>query len=178
MATFLDLGLLDSFNVVFTVLFIFTLIYALLESSKFLTDSKGIHAIIAIALAFLSLASKGMIQIITTLSPIFVVIFIFILLLLMVYKIFGMEDSWIKNVIQDENDATLRYFLLIVLLVIFVSVIASVYSGELLSYTSSNTTGTSAVTTNIGATIFHPKVLGLIFVMLIGVFTIQFMTKK
>src|SRR3989338_1395544 len=103
MASFLDIGLLESFSVVFSVLFIFVIVYALLEYSKFFGESKGLHSIIAIALAFMSLASTKMLAIITTLAPIFVVIIIFLVLLLMVYKLFGMEDSWLKNVVQSDT---------------------------------------------------------------------------
>ena len=174
MATFLDIGLTQYFGVIFAFLFVFTIVYAILQYSKLLGDNKGIHSIIALTIAFFTMLSDKMSKIITDLSPIFVVMMVFILLLLMVYKMFGMEEKWITELIQG-GDNSLRYFILVLAFVVLLGVIANVYGSELLQYT---TTDTGSVTQNIGATLFNPKILGFGLVMLIAVFSIMMLAKS
>ena len=55
MATFLDIGLAQHFSVVFTILLVFVIVFAVLEKSKILGGNKGLHSLIALSLAMLML---------------------------------------------------------------------------------------------------------------------------
>ena len=60
MATFLDIGLAQHFSVIFPVLFVFVIVFALLEKSKILGDNKGLHSLIALCLAIMLLFVPGL----------------------------------------------------------------------------------------------------------------------
>ena len=83
MATFLDIGILENFSIVFVFLLIFTIVYAILEySSPFGKGKKGLHGIISLAVAFLIIISKPAVLLVTYLTPWFIVLFMFIFFML------------------------------------------------------------------------------------------------
>lgn len=168
MVTFLETGLLGYFTPIFTFLFIWTAIYAVLQYTNFLRAGKPIHATIALVLALLSLLSDRMMLLVSAMAPFFVVAMIFLLLLLMIYRMFGMEENWIRDLIQGE-ESTLRYFILTMAIVVVMGLIAYVYGDFFASLTMP---GNESVIKNIGATFFNPKVLGLVFTLAIAAFMI------
>ncbi|MEM4336970.1 MAG: hypothetical protein QXG86_03120 [Candidatus Woesearchaeota archaeon] len=169
MTTFLDIGLIESFNPVFSFLFVWVAVFAILEYTKLFTDNKGIHAMLAFILAVLTLLSNKLVELISLMAPIFVVGMIFLMFIFLIYKMFGVEESWFKEAITGRSAA--YYWVLIIAVVILVGSSAIVFGPELLALTqpAENATG---VGQNIGATVFHPKVLGFIFIMTIAIFTI------
>ena len=186
MATFLELGLLNYFSIIFPALLVFVIVFAMFEKFKLIGESKTVHAIIAIALAFIVILSKNVVSIINFISPWFVLVFIFVLLLLMVYKMMGATDEALTDFIQ--TDAAIKWFIFAIGIVIIVAGISHVYGQRLLPVTTEGTV--SNVTTaelstvtgefggNIAAAFFHPKVIGLIFILLVAVFTISMLTRE
>lgn len=177
MATFLDIGLLENISMVFSFLFVFVVAYAFMEAFKFLGEGKaGIRAILALCLAVFALLSSNVMKLINTMAPAFVVGMIFLFLLFMIYKMFGVKDDWLSKAVSGEKGAAF-YWVLIIGILIFLGSFATVYGSKLLSYTEGTNT-TSTVSHNIGTTFFHPKVLGFFFLMLVAVFTIYLLTEQ
>ena len=59
MATFLDIGLIENFGVIFVILLVFLILFGLLEYMKaFGEGRRGLHALIALVVALLFLVSK------------------------------------------------------------------------------------------------------------------------
>ena len=175
MATFLDIGLFAAFAPIFAFLFVWVFVFAILEYTKLFAENKGLHAMLAFILAVLTMLSPKLVQLIGMLAPMFVVAIIFLVFLLLLYKIFGVKDDWITEAVTGKSSAF--YWILIVAVVIVVGSIAQVYGSEILSLTqgTGNQTGIAA---NLGATLFHPKVLGFAVMMLIAVFTIYLLASK
>ncbi len=184
MATFLDIGLLQNISTVFSFLFVFVVAYAAMEAFKFFGEGRaGIRAILALCLAVITLLSPNVIKLIDTMAPAFVVVMMFLFLLFVIYKMFGVQDDWLsKAVVGSEGSAF--YWILIIAIIIFMGSFASVYGSSLLAYTgggnvtSVNGTATASVSHNIGTAFFSPKVLSFFFVMLIAVFAIWLLTEE
>jgi hypothetical protein len=184
MATPLDLGLLDRFQVIFPFLLVIVIIYALLQFSKFLGTNKGVHALIAFVIGITVLFSSTVRDSINIMAPWFVLLFIFIVFMLMAFKIFGTTDADIMGVLKEHNSAV--WWIIAVAIVITVGSLTYVVSSSggfnLYGTPAANATGTGDAggvgQSSFWATLFHPKVLGLVFVLLVGMFTIQRLAAK
>jgi hypothetical protein len=186
MATVLDTGLLDKFSFVFSMLLIVVLIYGILEYSHFFgKDRTGLHILIAFLLGVILLLFPSVNEVISTITPWFVLMFIFILLMMIAYKILGATDADIKSAMITNK--SIIYWILIFSVIILLGGLGKVFlSGGQNSVgltVNESQVQTQSDVGNVGtgalfATIFHPKVLGLIFLLLIGVFTITSLSSK
>jgi hypothetical protein len=177
MATLLDLGLLGHFSIIFPMLLVYGLVIGVLSYTKLFGDSKQINNIIAIALAISVSLSTSVVQIINTMSPWIVLIFIFIMFLLMAYKFMGATDSDIHHVLM--KDKTIVVWIIIIFFIIMLGSMGKLFFAGTTTTTTTdgNTTISSsqAAGTGVGAfwaTLFNAKVLGVIMVMMIAVFAI------
>lgn len=190
MATFLDaIGTLQEFSIIFTFILILVVVYALLQYTKMLGDNKAIHAIIALAIAFLFLFSQTASEIIKIMVPWFVILFSGILFILMGIKMFGATkeadlDLW-SLISQHEST---RWWILAISLIIILGAITTVYSekGRIFGEGGAAEPGASESkygeagtvgTTGFWGTITHPKVLGLAAILLIASYAVRYMTK-
>tara|TARA_Y100000310_G_C20689951_1_gene821588 strand:- start:999 stop:1556 length:558 start_codon:yes stop_codon:yes gene_type:complete len=181
MATFLDVGLFQYFNVIFPVLLIFAVILALLQKTKILGTNPTINAIIAVAVSFMALLSKTVIKLVNFMAPWFVLVLIFVILLLLIFQTLGATEKNIANVLAKEK--IVHWSIIGVGLLILMAGLGSIWGQQLTSMagggpvttnvTSSSTTGN--LEQNLYATFYNPKVLGLVFVFLIAVFAIAFL---
>jgi hypothetical protein len=195
MATFLEIGLLHNFSVVFIFLLVFAIVFAVLEyKSPFGKDKKGIHGIIALAISFLIVVYRPAILMINFMTPWFVVLFLFIFMMIFAIMMFGASESDAIALIKDNR---VYPYLIVIAVIIVIAAFSSAY-GQTLLEKGTNTdetedddgnpavlpgdietgsTKTTSFGTNVVNTIFHPKVLGLIAIFLIGLFTLTFLTK-
>jgi len=181
MATFLDIGLAQHFSVIFPVLLVFVLVFALLEKSKLLGANKGLHSLIAVCIAIMMLFVPGLTMVINVMAPWFVMIFLLIIFFLLLLMTLG--TKWEKVVEVASKWDTIHWFLLVISLVIFIGALATVYGKSLLPYSEvpGQTTNASVDTTtdtgdfnqNVGRVIFHPKTIGLVFVLMVGSLAIR-----
>lgn len=184
MATPLDISLLKQFDLVFPFLLVFVMVYAGLSFMKAFKDNKALHAILALVLAFLTLFSPIAVRTISLMSPLFVVLMIFLIFLMMTFMVLGPSESDVMNVLKaKENQFVLWWIAAFVILIGFGSFfMALAESGGVPGYTGPG--GSLEVGALAGAdqggqqaeffrTLFHPKILGLIFIMLLGLFTIN-----
>jgi|SRR3989344_9696739 len=171
MATFLDtLGVLDYFAPIFSALLVFAVVFTVLQKTKILTDSKVISSVVAIALSILVLLVPDLVELINFIAPWFVLLFIFLILLLTTYQLFGLkEENIVTYMIQDK---TINWTILAIGGVIVFAGIAAVFGERALG--ASTDTG-DAFQSNLFTIIFNPKILGLMLILGIGVFTIAFL---
>jgi hypothetical protein len=99
----------------------------------------------------------------------------------------GVEEQTLINYVS--KDAPLAWFIFAIGIIIIISGIAHVYGQGLLagkvggnvSTTTSLTEGgtaTQSYAQNIASTFFHPKIIGLLFIFLVAVFTIALLTRE
>lgn len=189
MVTLLDSGLLGTLAPILSLLFVMAVVFGVLSMTKLFGDNKGIHILIAFILGVLVLLMPNVNQVITIMMPWFTFLFIFIVFLLLIYKIFGATDSDISGFLKAER--TLGWLIVIVALIIVGGSLAKVYGEKLLPVTTgpaaegvieggaaapSTTTGTFGG--NLAAAFFHPKILGFGLIMIIAVFAMAVMSME
>src|SRR3989339_641961 len=131
MATFLDLSVLSGISVIFTFLFIFAVIFAILQKTKPIGDITGINALIAVVVGILAILSKDVIAIVDYMVPWFILLLIFVVLVLTVYKMMGAEDKNFSNLIR--TDKGVQWLILALSIIIIISSISHVYGQRLTS---------------------------------------------
>ncbi len=170
MATLLDVGFLSFFSQIFTVLLVFVFVYALLQFTKILGGEKNIDALIAIALAFMTLLVPGVSKVLSLSAPWFILMFFVIFLIALISMFLGATTESFKYVLAQEG---LVWWIIIIGILIVLGAVSQVYGKQILSATATNaTTASGQILTNVGATIFHPKVLGVALILLIASLTI------
>jgi len=174
------LGLLEKFEIIFPFLLILTLVYAVLNMSKILGDNKGLTALISFAVAIITLFSPVSREIINIMAPWFVILFIFLVFILVAFRIFGDVDY--LEFFKGENGKMVAYWVAALALIIFFGSIATAFFGQQGVLQETDDTGQSVLERGeVGsegrgafwATITHPNVLGMIVILLIALFTIQ-----
>lgn len=187
MASVIDIGLLEGLKPLFIFLIVFAIIYGLLSGTRLLGSSKSIHAIIAFVIAIMSILFAKITQVISIMIPWFIILIIFVILVVVGLKASGVSDDAIVNA---SKDSSVYWTILIIALIIVVGSLSTVFGQQELNVTAKNTTqltfGDEAeVTTNtddfehnVKATFYHPKVLGFILFILIGLLTVSQLTRS
>jgi hypothetical protein len=206
MATLIDSTILAHFGSIFVVFLLFAILYGIFEASKpFGPNMKGIHAIIALFIALLMLMSRAATGMVQVLVPWFIVLLIFLFFVMLLFRMFGLGDDNFKKIVQDT--AVFPWIIIFSILVLFgalaavfgqnllsagegdstpVVVESPDGSGTVIVvegqpgapvYAGTDSTATDSFGVNLMNTLRHPKVLGLIFVLLTGAFLMIFLTK-
>ncbi len=180
MATF-GMELLGNFTPIFSFLFVFVIVYALLEKTKVLGENRGLHSMISLCIAFIIFISPAVNQIIVETTPWFVLLFVFLMFLLMSVKFVGIQETEFIGVLGGK---TASWWLIAIALIILLGVSGQIFGPKLLAFTSgevpgepgtatTGSTATSSYSTNLGRTIFHPQFLGMVALLLIAAFTVK-----
>ena len=180
MATTLDLGLLNVVDFIFPFLLVWAFMFAMLQKTKIIGDAMVVNALIATVAGFTVLLSRTVVDLINFMIPWFAIAIIFFILLLLLFMIMGYKEI---NAYQDPG---VRWVLIAVGILIAFAAFGKVLGQSLLDQGQAIPTdevieGEESVATggfqqNIYATIFHPKVLGLLIVFAIAVFTVALMS--
>ncbi|MDO8740079.1 MAG: hypothetical protein Q7J54_00720 [Candidatus Woesearchaeota archaeon] len=178
-------NLLANFSSIFSFIFILIIVYAVAEYTKFFGDNKGIHAILALCIAVITLMLSGVIAVINLIVPWFALMFIFAALVIMAFKFFGVSDENLLSTIVGKDKVVL-WWIVTIAAIIILGALGRVYftSGGLIEPRTNEsmivgTNATSVSTIGQGAfwaTLFHPKILGLILILLIASFTIRLLS--
>ncbi len=183
MATFLDISLFQYFNVIFPVLLIFTVMFALLHKTKILGTNATINATIAVSIALMSLLSKNLITLINFMAPWFVLALIFVVLLLLVYQTLGATEKDILGALKSEK--TIQWAVFGVALLILLAGLGNLLGQKALPITqgptenitvSTGSTATGDWGQNMSAIIFNPKILGMMLIFMIAIFAVAFLS--
>jgi hypothetical protein len=183
----IDVSFLGYFSPIFVFVLIFVTVYALLQFTKMLGENKILHALIAVFISILFLFSGGATTVVLFMAPWFTVFFIFLLFLLMSYKLFGASDQQVKNVIT--NSKAVQYSVFAVAIIIGLFGLGFGFGQELLGYSGTTTdtvdalddlgdgsTATGDFQQNLAATLFNPRILGMVMILVIASLTIRAMS--
>lgn len=182
MATFIEtLGLLNYFSGLFAAILVFAIVFALLHQTRILGESKAIQALIAVVLAILVLIYPDLVNLINFMAPWFVLVFVFLIMLLMVWRIFGVSEQSISEFVL--GDRTVNWVLVTIGLLILLAGIFNVFGQRALDQQGSGTSsGTEAGSgddnqfeSNLFTTLFNPKIMGVVLVFAIAIFSIAFL---
>lgn len=176
--------LLGRFSLIFPFLFVLVVVYALLAKFKILGENAAVHGLVALMMAALFMFSKKAITIINIMAPWFVILFVFVIFILMSFMLFGFQEKdFLAAVKEGSYGSTIAYWIIGIALVITLGAVSSVSFGggtapQETGDASSSEAPTPGEVSSAGsgafwATIFHPKVLGLLLILLISMFTLQ-----
>lgn len=174
MATLLDIGLLQHFQIIFPFLFITVMVFALLVMTKSFGDNRFVHLVLAIILGFMTLLSPIVRNTINIMAPWFVLLIIFIVLCLFAVQILGAstEGVW-QGILLPQNQHIIVWVVALSLLIGFGS-LAQAISEERGFKTLAD--GEEVVdrkeTTGFFQVLFHPKILGLALILIISIITV------
>lgn len=144
MATFLDIGILEHFGKIFVVLIVFLIVFGLLETVKVFPGKKGLNGLIALIIGLMFLVSNVATNMVKTMVPWFIVGILFIFFVLFMIRMWGLGDADIKKLIGDSQ---VYPWLIIIMIVIFLGVLATVFGQSLLEK-GQGTTNTMVVDAN------------------------------
>ncbi|MBW2986776.1 hypothetical protein KY333_05390 [Candidatus Woesearchaeota archaeon] len=184
MATPLDIGLLQKFDIIFPFLLIMVIVYVVLTRWSYFKDNQAIAFLVALAMAIMSLFNPIVVKTINMMAPWFVLVFIFMLLVFMAYTAFGIkEDTIIDTITKGKYAADFGYWVLAIVLIIGIGSLTTVISQEQGFLDLSSENGSIAPTgpgetSGFWDTIFHPQLLGMVVILLIGLFTISRLSAK
>ena len=182
MATFLDIGLLEYFNIIIYLVFIFVLLYAILSITKILGENKNLNAMLALALALILALSGPTRDLIKFVTPTFFVFIFFAFFTILIYKFMGASDTDISAIMGTKSGT--RSFILIIVLIIILTSLGKIFFTEPATSDVNETTAANASSVGtrgesaLTATLTHPKVLGLVLILFIGAFAMSFLSRQ
>ncbi len=172
MATFLDLTGLEAFSRVFLLILIIVVAYVFISNSNFTGGSKWIVWIIAFILGIFSIMSDLLANILKSVVPWVGVLLVFTLFIMIAGKTMGATVS---------DYADFKWALLAITIVIFL-VATGVQLREQIDVPGDiDEDGNEIVDDDYISTthfLLHPKILGVIFVLLVSIFTVALMVGK
>lgn len=193
----LDLSLLVRFTPAFVFLLALVLVYALLAHTKPVGDQKAIYAIVAVVIAIFIALYKPALAMVQFLAPWFTVIFIFIIFILISYKLFGASDSDIHSVITGHSG--IQWTVGIIAILVGLGALSAAFgqqnlegtvpgaatdTGDTITFATDGSvaqpagTGTGKFQTNLERTFYHPKTLGILFILFLSALAIALLTGK
>jgi hypothetical protein len=159
-----------------------------MQSIKLMGEGKnGAHALIAVVIAFLVSMSAGVTTVLQTFTPWFTILIIIIFFILFAVRMFGVSEGAITKAFENKS-SILTWILILTAVIVLFSFGAgfgqtALTEGQTGGTTTSVATGNVTTPTDTGSfsqnmynTLYHPKVLGLILIMLVVVIAMLFLT--
>ncbi len=178
MVTVLDLGLLQVVDFIFPFLLVWAFVFALLQKTEVVGKALGVNALIATVAAFTVLLSRTVIDLINFMIPWFAIAIIFFVLMILLFMIMGYKE------VTAYQDPSIRWVLIAVGILIAFAAFGKVMGQSLLEQAAQpeqvaegeGGVAAKSFQQNIFLTVFHPKVLGLLVLFAIAVFTVALMS--
>ena len=170
MAAALDLTSFSYFAPAFVFLFIWIVLYALLTKVKLFGEKEAVNVCISFLAALMFLIVPEAVSVVAVAVPWIFLLAILILLMVMLFIFLGAKESAVTKVVT-ENPASLT-IIFTLLGIIFLVALTNVFGPFLLT---GEGTGFWEVTKRV---LFHPRTLGLIFLLVIASYAIRFITAK
>lgn len=172
MATILDIGILEHFVPIFIFVFVFVLVYAVLLKSHILGDNKGLISVASFVVAFLFLVTRAATEFVELVTPWFVVLIIIAMCFLLIFMFLGIKPEAIAGAVSNEG---IVWTIIILLLVLLGLALTKVIGPSIASITQEE--GAEGFMGTIGAIIFHPKILGVLFILLVASYAVRTISK-
>jgi len=155
MASILDIGILDYFTPVFG-------------------ENKGINSLIAFAIAFLFILTPDIIGIVKTMTPWFMILLIFLLMIVLLFMFVGVKEEGITKAFTEKS---VVWVIIVLSIIIFAYAMTQVYGSQIQTiYAGENVTGPEPVTKQVGKIIFHPRILGVVLLLIIAAQAVRLIT--
>lgn len=173
MATPLDVGILNHFVPIFVFILIFVVFYAILLKTNILGENKGLMALASFVVAFLFIVTRTATEFIQLVTPWFVVLLIVAMCFLLIFMFLGVKPSAIASAVSQEGTV---WIIIIILLVLLGVALTKVIGPSIAAITQGDGTQEGFMG-SVGAIIFHPKILGVLFVLIIAAYAVKAVSK-
>jgi len=173
MASILDIGLFEHFGPLFVFLLVFVFVYGILLKTQPFGDQKSIYGVFALASAFLVLFVPNLTHFVTIAAPFFVVFAILIFLFLLGFMALGHSGDSLFDYIKTDKVSNWGIFVIGIFILMFVF---SQVFGAGIADRGDGTSG-EELENSIRDVLFHPKVLGVFFVLVISAFAVLLITQ-
>ena len=168
MATILqNLGFLEFFLPVFSFLFIFALVYAVLDKFKLMGENKWLKLIVSFSIALLFLFSKDTLRFVEFITPWFVVLIVLALFILSLFMFMGLKEGDLEKTAKDPIVYWTVLVIIIILLIIAI--------GEVFTFVAPDDQTGTPPTEGLRA-VTHPRTLGAIFLLIVAAFAVKFIS--
>jgi len=167
MASILDIGLLSFLTPLFVLVFVYLILYAVFEKFTIFGDKSNIHALVAFILALLFVLVANLRDLLTLVVPMVVLFFIVLIVVLMGIMFLGIKQEDITSYVKATPAVTVT--IIVIVIVLFIFGIGSIFP-ELVGYPTASETGLGA---EIRRTIFNPKMLGVLFILVVASFLVR-----
>ena len=195
MATVIDISLLNSVS----ILIVFVLVFVggwglMLVVDPFKDKGKSFYGLIAFLLALVMIMNRKSVQVVMTATPWLMIVVLIAFFFIFFAKMFGADDGSILTE-AGKNKGWVIFFVILIL----VFALGSSLGPDLLpatlpnqgssvqitngtyvngTYVPASSTASGDFNTNVVLTLFHPKILGVIFLFLLGTLTIILLNLK
>jgi hypothetical protein len=168
MATFLDVTGLQHFSNLFAFIFVWLIVYAMLTYTKALGGNQLINALIGLIIGLFALFSPTVTGAIIYIAPWFALIFVFVMLVMVAGNMFGAG--------ADIGGSPAFKGGILALLVVVLVVGVLIYAREQMEVPEEITEKSDfSKITNV---LFHPKFIGMVFILVVAVFTVGLLASK
>jgi len=160
----MNVEILKYFKPVLSFVFVFVIIFAILEKTKVLgKDKSGLNGLIGFIVAFVVILTPGLIKLIEYMLAPFVVLLFFILFMVIIFLFMGVSA---EDIGKFFNTSAMFSTLLVISVIILIFAFTNVYGGVIQGLTSNS--GAAGLGSTVGKILFNPKVLGAAFLLLIA----------
>jgi len=185
MATPLNLLILDKFSVIFIFIFLWAVIFGLLEVvNLFGSDKRNLHAIIAFVVALIAAITPDLVQMIKVILPWTSLMIVFFFFLFAIPLFMGLGRDEILTFMGGKKKIAVVGWVLGALIFLILYSLSQIHGDELLNYGESGEINASAGNStaqgfqaNLFKTVFNSKIIGLLLFMIIAVLTITYLTR-
>ena len=178
MATLLDFSLLKEFGDIFPVLLVLVVLYAFFVKLDWFKESKTGAVVIATIFALMIGLSPVANRAIQLMAPFYVLFFVFLFFIMLSLMTLGADEGMIKKYVFATNPKeggwpgwTIGIVALLIGVAGFGRALAE--KGLIPGLGGAEITGYSAQETLMYQMLFHPKMMGMIFVLVVVIFTIN-----
>ena len=180
MATFLDVSLLSFLLPVFIFIFVFCIIYAILNKTKIFGDNMGaLNLLASVCIAAVSIFIGSITKAVVEIIPWFAFVAIVLILIFMIFMFFGTSEKEIWETIGGQT------FVFIVLIVIVFIGLTKTFEKDVSPFEQTNQTTVSSsgvqkgnVQGEVIRTLTHPRLLAAIFILVVSGFAIKLIIEK
>ncbi len=175
MATVLDLSMLSFFKPAFIFLFVLGIFYAILQKTQLFGENKGMNLLVSFVVSFLFIITPGVSDVISLAMPWFVILVVVILVIALVFMMMGVKEETIVTNVFHEG-WFIWTIVLVIILGIFGYAFSVVYGPAVQSVTGESSD--QGVMSDIGKVLFHPKLLGVLFLLLVASQTVRLISSN
>ena len=166
MATLFNQEFVDLLTPIFVFIFVFVALYALLLKTKIFGDKAGFNLVISFATAMLIFIVPEANVVITLFTPWMALLTLLLIFIFVFFMFLGVKE---KTLVDVASGGTFAFWMVLIVAILFLVALTKAYGPFLMVDQNVGFWG------SVKRVIFHPKTLGVLFVLTIAAYTIRYL---